>query len=77
MIRRKTKLSVNIQNQSFQSKMLFVRCRPSYMCPSENEREHGIDNEKMWQSYLKKKVLKKKFQTKNLLLNELLFDKAD
>lgn len=47
------------------------------MCPSENEREHGIDNEKMWQSYLKKKVLKKKFQTKNLLLNELLFDKAD
>lgn len=74
MIRRKTKLSVNIQNQSFQSKMLFVRCRPSYMCLSENEREH---NEKMWQSYLKKKVLKKKFQTKNLLLNELLFDKAD
>lgn len=72
MIRRKTKLSVNIQNQSFQSKMLFVRCLPSYMCPSENEREHGIDNEKMWQSYLKKK-----FQTKNLLLNELLFDKAD
>lgn len=44
----------------FNTKMLFVRCLPSYMCLSENEREHGIDNEKMWQSYLKKKVLKKK-----------------